>query len=455
MYPDLYFNYIRIVQISNFMANYYFRLRDLNTDKETPIILFAQINGNRIKCKTNETILQGLWDNDNKVPVKCKANKILIERLDYLKTIANDTFLYFRDTLKNAEPNSAEYQNEFYKKAGIESNKPKVKPEPKVTFFEFIDKYINETKFRQNKHTGKPIAQNTIKVYNQCKRLLIEFNDTKYKIDFDKLTLEFFLDFMEFLHAKKYNVNTIAKHMTRLKTFLNDAYERGYTQSLAHKSKRLSVTQVQSDTIYLTEPEIEELHKIDLSNTPKLDRARDLFLVGYYTGQRYTDYSNIKPESFKNGFIEVTQQKTGQTVVIPIHPRLNEIMDKYEGKYINSLPPPISNQKFNQYIKEVCKLVDVLNNEVDTTLTKPSKLNGPIKKIIKSVPKYQLVSSHTARRSFATNHYNKGFSVNILMKVLGHTTETMFYKYIRVTPTENAHRLRDLWQLETSHLKVV
>ncbi|MFN3444672.1 MAG: tyrosine-type recombinase/integrase, partial [Bacteroidia bacterium] len=346
------------------MANYYFRLRDLNTDKETPIILFAQINGNRIKCKTNETILPGLWDNDKKVPVKCKANKILIERLDYLKTIANDTFLYFRDTLKNAEPNSAEYQNEFYKKAGIESNKPKVKPEAKVTFFEFIDKYINETKFRQNKHTGKPIAQNTIKVYNQCKRLLKEFNDTKYKIDFDKLTLEFFLDFMEFLHAKNYNVNTIAKHMTRLKTFLNDAYERGYTQSLAHKSKRLSVTQVQSDTIYLTEPEIEELHKLDLSKTPKLDRARDLFLVGYYTGQRYTDYSNIKPESFKNGFIEVTQQKTWQTVVIPIHPRLNEIMAKYEGKYINSLPPAISNQKFNQYIKEVCKMVDVLNNEI-------------------------------------------------------------------------------------------
>ncbi len=437
------------------MANYYFRLRDPNTDKETPIILFAQINGNRIKCKTNETISPDLWDNDLKYPVKSKANKKLIERLDYLKTVANDTYLVFRDTFKIAEPNSTEFQNEFYKRAGLESNKPKVKPEAKPTLFEFIDKYINETKYRQNKHTGKPISENTIKVYNQCKRLLKEFNDTKYKIDFDKLTLDFFLDFMEFLHAKKFGVNTIAKHMTRLKTFLNDAYERGYTQSLAHKSKRLSVTQVQSDTIYLTEPEIEELHKLDLSKTPKLDRARDLFLVGYYIGQRFTDYSNIQPESIKNGFIEVTQQKTGQTVVIPIHPRLNQIMAKYEGKYINSLPPAISNQKFNQYIKEVCKMVDVLNNEVETTIVKPGKLNGPAKKLIKRVPKYELVSSHTARRSFATNHYNKGFSVNILMKVLGHQTESMFYKYIRVTPTENAHRLRELWQMETSHLKVV
>ena len=438
------------------MANYYFRLRDTNATKPTPIVLFAQINGNRIKCKTNETIEPTLWDNNQKVPTRSKANKTLIERLTYLQTVANDTYLYFRDTLKISDPESVQFQTEFYKKAGIDSDKPKGKPiEVKYTFFEFIDKYINEAKYRQNKHTGKPIAENTIKVYNQCKRLLKEFNDTKYKIDFDKLTLDFFLDFMEFLHAKKYGVNTIAKHITRLKTFLNDAYERGYTQSLVHKSKRLSVTQVQSDTIYLTEPEIEGLHKLDLSKSPKLDRTRDLFLVGYYIGQRFTDYSNIQPESFKNGYIEITQQKTGQNVVIPIHPRLSEIMAKYEGKTINSLPPAISNQKFNEFIKEVCKLVDVLNEDVETTITKSTKLNGPTKKLIKRVPKYQLVSSHTARRSFATNHYNKGFSVNILMKVLGHTTESMFYKYIRVTPTENAHRLRDLWQMETSQLKVV
>ncbi|MFN3445993.1 MAG: tyrosine-type recombinase/integrase, partial [Bacteroidia bacterium] len=97
----------------------------------------------------------------------------------------------------------------------------------------------------------------------------------------------------------------------------------------------------------------------------------------------------------------------------------------------------------------------VLNNEIETTLIKPGKLNGQATKLIKRVPKHELVSSHTARRSFATNHYNKGFSVNILMKVLGHKTESMFYKYIRVTPTENAHRLRELWQMENSHLKVV
>lgn len=437
------------------MANYYFRLRDLNTDKPTPIILFAQINGNRIKCKTNETILPGLWDNDLKYPVKCKANKKLIERLDYLKTIANDTYLVFRDTLKIAEPNSKEYQNKFYELSGlINETHTDTKTKTDLTFFEFVDRFINEAKQRQNEITGARISENTIKMYNQCKRLLTEFNATRYKIEFKNLNLDLLLDFKEFLNSKQYSINTVAKHIITLKTFLNDAHERGLYDSLAHKSKRFRATQVQSDTVYLTEAELEQLHKIDLSKKPSLDRARDLFLVGCYTGLRFSDYTNIEPENIKGGFIEITTQKTGQTVVIPIHPRLNEIMSKYEGKYINCLPPAISNQKFNQFIKEVCKLVDVLNIEVQN-ITSKTLNNATPAKLIKRVPKYELVSSHTARRSFATNNYNKGISANVLMKITGHKTEKSFYKYIRVTPKENAQRLRELWQMENSHLKIV
>lgn len=437
------------------MANYYLRLRDTSATKPTPIILFAQINGNRIKCKTNETILPELWDNDNKVPFKNKANKILIERLSYLKTVANDTFLYFRDTVKNADPNSSEYQNKFYELSGlINETKTDTQTKTDLTFFKFVDRFINEAKQRQNEITGARISENTIKMYNQCKRLLTEFNTTRYKIEFKNLNLDLLLDFKEFLNSKQYSINTVAKHIITLKTFLNDAHERGLYDSLAHKSKRFRATQVQSDTVYLTEAELEQLHEIDLSKKPSFDRARDLFLVGCYTGLRFSDYTNIEPENIKDGFIEITTQKTGQTVVIPIHPRLNEIMCKYEGKYINSLPPAISNQKFNQFIKEVCKLVDVLKIEVQN-ITSKTLNNATSAKLIKRVPKYELVSSHTARRSFATNNYNKGISANVLMKITGHKTEKSFYKYIRVTPKENAHRLRDLWQMETSHLKIV
>jgi integrase len=130
-------------------------------------------------------------------------------------------------------------------------------------------------------------------------------------------------------------------------------------------------------------------------------------------------------------------------------------MSKYEGKYVNSLPPAISNQKLNEYLKELCELVPTLHAPIDKEHKKNlnTKTKGP--KLIKPKMKFELVSTHTARRSFATNNYNKGISANILMKITGHKTEKSFYKYIRVTPKENAQRLRELWNLETSLLKVV
>jgi integrase len=437
------------------MANYYFRLRDKNATKETPIILFAQFNGNRYKCATEVKIHPQQWDNETGKPKQVKQNAKITLRLNALETAANDTYLYFRDTIKDLNPDTVTFQTKFYEYVGIDKKEPVNKTEkPRYNLFQFIDKFITETKQRQNEHTGAKISENTIKMYNQCKRLLKEFNDTRYKIDFNKLSLDFFLDFKEFLNDKQYATNTIAKHTITLKTFLNDANERGYYENIAHKSKRFRAIQVQSPTIYLTETELDELYKLDLTKKPKLDRARDLFLVGCYTGLRFSDFTNIQPENIQNGFIEITTQKTGETVVIPIHSRVNAIMAKYEGKYINSLPPAISNQKLNEYLKELCELVPSLDIPIEASTKKNPNEKPKGLKVVKSKRKFECVSTHTARRSFATNNYNKGISASILMKITGHRTERSFYKYIRVTPKENAQRLRDLWNMEYSLSKV-
>ncbi len=433
-----------------FMANYYFRLRDASTDQRTPIILVAQINGNRIKCKTGESVNPELWDVELNSPKDEKQNKVLTRRLNFLLATANDTFLYFRDTIKNSQPTTNEFQAKFYELSGIDNQK-QVKATPTITisFFEFIDKFISEAKYRQNEHTGEKIADNTIKVYNQCKRLLKEFSASKYKLDFNRLNLDCLLDFKEFLHKKEYAQNTIAKHIITLKTFINEANERGYTDSIAHKSKRFRATQVKTDTIYLNDTELNELYKLDLSNTPHLERVRDLFLVACYSGQRFGDWSKIQPENIEDDFIEFKSQKTKVDTVIPVHPVARQIMNKYEG---NRLPRLISNQKFNEYIKEVCALCEVLQEPVKHTSSKPNP-KGP--HLIKAIPKFKLVCTHTARRTFATNEYNKGTSVNLLMKITGHKTEKAFYTYIRVTPKESAQKLRDLWQKEYSNLKAV
>jgi integrase len=115
-------------------------------------------------------------------------------------------------------------------------------------------------------------------------------------------------------------------------------------------------------------------------------------------------------------------------VIIPCNPVIFQIFEKYQHNS-NMLPRTISNQKFNEYIKEVCKLAEL--NEVGRLSSKPkNKL-------------WQLVSSHTARRSFATNFYLQGFPTIDLMRITGHKTERSFLKYIRVTKLDTAKRLSE------------
>lgn len=437
-----------------------FYLRNPNGETETPIVVSIHFNGNRYRCKTNLTVNPAKWNKETNSPHLSPQNKTLLTQIGKIEDAADTAYKYFlysvyNNVAKKVNPTNEDFTNKFYQLLELNDGPQKTTDaEKKLSLFDFIDKFISEAEHRQNEHTGKKIAHNTIKVYKQCKRLLKEFSSKKYKLDFERLQLDTLLDFKDFLNKKGYSQNTVAKHIITLKTFINEAFERGYTDSLAHKSKRFRAVQVQTDEIYLTDEELDELFKLDLSKTPHLDRVRDLFLVGCYTGLRFSDFTNIQPENIDGAYIEIKSEKTNIDTVIPIHPVVNAIMQKYEGKYINCLPPAISNQKFNEYIKEVCTKCKLLNKVIKIKNT-PKGNDKTGMSLIKSVPKYTQVSSHTARRSFATNQYNKGISANILMKITGHKTERSFYTYIRVTPKENAQRLRELWQKESSHLKVV
>ena len=162
---------------------------------------------------------------------------------------------------------------------------------------------------------------------------------------------------------------------------------------------------------------------------------RDLFVFGCYVGLRYQDYSTIKPgniieiEDEDKGveyFLKVNTQKSGELVYIPCDPIVLEIFAKY-GNNTNKLPRSISNQNFNDYIKEACKEAGFTD--------KGRLLEEP------DTETWELVSSHTARRSFATNYYLAGFPTIDLMKITGHRTEKAFLTYIRVSKLDAAKRL--------------
>ncbi|MBL0282280.1 MAG: hypothetical protein IPQ11_18360 [Bacteroidetes bacterium] len=121
------------------------------------------------------------------------------------------------------------------------------------------------------------------------------------------------------------------------------------------------------DSIYLTTDEMQEILELDLSIKPSLERVRDLFLVGCYTGLRFSDFSILEPKNFKGGMIEITQTKTGDSIMIPIHTVVHSILKKYDGK----LPVAISNQKTNNHLKEIGELVKSLKQGLIKHIPRP------------------------------------------------------------------------------------
>jgi integrase len=167
-----------------------------------------------------------------------------------------------------------------------------------------------------------------------------------------------------------------------------------------------------------------------------------LFIVGCWTGCRFSDISQITPENVSEGFIHMKQYKTGKRVLIPLHLVVTAILSKYKGK----LPEVTTNQQFNRALKNIAEAAEI------TQMTHKAITKGGVK-VSTAYPKFKLVTTHTARRSFATNLYKSGFPSLSIMAITGHNTETSFLKYIKVTPDEHAKKLQLHW--EGRHLKVV
>lgn len=324
----------------------------------------------------------------------------------------------------------------------------------KAKLKEALDRFINQNKENPNRPTFYKLAQSfidgeiknpegddksyhTTKTYKTVINHLKEFEKAKkYPIDFSTITLEFYRKYISYLSGLGLAPNTKAKHIQVVKTIMNEAFDLRYTTNADYKHKKFKAVWQETDAIYLTDKEILQLFNHDLSKKKRLEQARDLFVFGCYVGLRYSDYSTVQPENIiesineeggqKEYFIKMITTKTGELVVIPCNPVVLKIFDKYQANK-NRLPKSLSNQKFNDYIKEACE---------DAKLKEKGRLATDPK-----LELWQCVTSHTARRSFATNLYLEGFPVIDLMKITGHRTEKAFMKYIRVSKLDAANRL--------------
>lgn len=252
----------------------------------------------------------------------------------------------------------------------------------------------------------------------------------KRKPTFNDIDTMFYIKYNNYLLNLKLSKNTISGHWKFIKAIMREGKFRKLHTSIDYEMFKRS--KEETDKIYLTEKELDAIYELELEG--KLDRVRDYFLVGCYTGLRYSDWDQLDNSKIKNGMATIRTTKTGEISIIPIHPRVQAILNKYPD---GILPKKLSNQKMNEYLKDVAEEAEI-TEEVETRITKGGK------KVLTKKPKYKLVSTHTARRSFATILVLKGESPYLIMKITGHRSLASFEKYVKIEELQASIQLKDM-----------
>lgn len=245
-------------------------------------------------------------------------------------------------------------------------------------------------------------------------------------IPFINVDYKFYSDFVLFLRSKKeYKENTVGTHIKKLKAVMSEGLKR----KLHNNTDFLNFTNIQEEiiNINLTEQEIANLQKCKLNG--QAEQVRDIFVLGCYVAQRHSDYSRISKKDIQGDYLVILQQKTKHRITIPLHPIAKEILEKYNGEL-----PKISQTIFNRTIKEIAKFAKI-RQKVFVREIKGGKTTE------KYVEKWELISSHTARKSGVTNALRAGVPLEDCMYLAGIKSETVFRRYVGISDNEYTERL--------------
>jgi integrase len=274
------------------------------------------------------------------------------------------------------------------------------------------------------------ITNSTIKKYTVVRNLLEKYDNTLPKplfiIDVND---DFKRNFENYCISNNYGPNTIAWAIRSVKTVCNHAKYNGLETD--KQLDRIKPKSLKVDKIYLSFEELEVIEELDNRKlNDSLLNARDWLIISCYTGQRVSDFMRFTKEQIRieegKHLIEFTQKKTGKNMTVPLHHKVLKILEKRNGEF----PRPISSQKYNDYIKKVCAKAKIKQKVKGSKLLKvDGSTKFPYRKQPGEYEKWELVTSHIGRRSFATNFYGK-IPTSFLIYVTGHKTEQMFLNYI-------------------------
>jgi integrase len=411
------------------MARINLNLRDARSRDASPINVVIRWNGQRLVYPSGERIDPRHWSATTQ-----RAKASLTTAPEFNRNLSNvvgkieGAYLRFLNDNDQRAPSVGELRDRLDIALGRKEG------EGPRTLFAFINGYIAKASDRVNPDTGARLAATTRKKYTSTLHHLEAFARAKrMRVDFDTVDMAFYDRFNAFLtNDQRLALNSVGKYIQTVKTFLRAAAEDGIEVNPAFRTRKFKTPSELTDKVYLTEQELNDLFHLDLSAHPRLDRARDLFIVGAWTGLRFGDFTTIRPEQVTGDRIRIRTKKTGEAVVIPLHPCVHAVL----AKYGDTLPRAISNQKMNAYLREFAAMVPSLQDRTSVSST----VAGVRRYVTK--PKAELVTTHTARRSFATNYYLKGVPTRTIMAITGHQTEQAFRLYIRLNADEHADILQ-------------
>ncbi len=429
----------------NIKRNIIFTLESRKKDgvlitENVPIRMRVNFASKRIEFTTGYRIDAAKWDVDKQRvkngcsnKLKQSASEINASLLEYYTEIQS---IFKRFEVEDVMPTPEQIKEVFnaLRKPVSEEPKPKKEALP-CDFFQVFDDFVEDCG-RQNNWTDS-----TFEKFAAVKNHLTNFRE--------RLTFEFFderglNDYVGYLRdIKEMRNTTIGKQLSFLKWFLRWAFKKGVHQNNAYDSYKPKLKSTQKKIIFLTWDELNRLREFKIpSNKQALERVRDVFLFQCFTGLRYSDVFNLRRSDIKDDHIEVTTVKTSDSLIIELNNHSKAILDKYKDVAFedDKVLPVITNQKMNDYLKELAEMAGI-DEPIRQTYYKGNE------RIDEVTPKYALLGTHAGRRTFICNALALGIPPQVVMKWTGHSDYKAMKPYIDIADDIKANAMSKFNQL--------
>lgn len=412
VYVNSYVNNPKMAQVKFYLE----KRKDSKTGKlietHVPIFLFYTIgNGQRFQHYTGQRIDMDKWDTRN---MRVKGNSL--EARDINEELQRQRSL-IEDAHRRARANDVPVSIPFFK--DVLSGKEVSAGKTKKDFLEAKDAYLEELAL-----TRKP---NTIKAVKSSLKHFVDFaSDVKLPLTFEGINMDFYNRFLDWcFNSQGYHNNHTGKLIKDLKAFLGWATDNGYNSTMDFRKKSFRRLGEETEIIFLKYEELMRLFKLKL-NSESQRHIRDMFCFGCFTGLRFSDIKNLRPENVHGDMLIYRVIKTGENNTVPLNKYSKEILQRNAGREF--CLPVISEQKTNNYLKALLK-AENFDRKVQITHFKGAK------RISESYPLHDVVTFHISKKTFMTNFLAKGGSLHTAMAITGNKSFKTAKRYFTVVDT--------------------